>query len=92
MACGSLCIVADTGGLREVVPGDGTVGLRFRSHDSAALGEVLAQILTDDLARAKLVSEAREHVLGFDWAAVACRTREVYLELVAAGASFAVDP
>ena len=92
MACGSLCIVADTGGLREVVPGDGTVGLRFRSHDSAALGEVLAQILTDDLARAKLVSEAREHVLGFDWAEVARRTREVYLELVEAGASFAVDP
>ncbi|HEX5147126.1 MAG TPA: glycosyltransferase, partial [Conexibacter sp.] len=30
MASGCLCIVADTGGLREVVPGDGSVGLRFR--------------------------------------------------------------
>ncbi len=29
MASGCLCVVADTGGLREVVPGDGTVGLRF---------------------------------------------------------------
>ena len=92
MACGCLCIVADTGGLREVVPADGTVGLRFRSRDSAALGEVLAQIMTDDLARAKLVAEAREHVLGFDWSEVARRTRDVYLELVGATATLAVDP
>ena len=35
MASGCLCVVADTGGLREVVPGDGTVGLRFPSRDSA---------------------------------------------------------
>ncbi len=92
MACGCLCIVADTGGLREVVPGDGTVGLRFRSRDSAALGEVLAQILTDDSARAKLVAEAREHVLSFDWAEVARRTRGVYGSLVGADASLAAEP
>jgi glycogen(starch) synthase len=91
MACGCLCIVADTGGLREVVPADGTVGLRFRSRDSAALGEVLAQILEDDGARAKLVAEAREHVLGFDWSEVARRTCEVYRELVGVGAGLAVD-
>jgi glycogen(starch) synthase len=87
MACGCMCIVADTGGLREVVPADGTVGLRFRSRDSGALGEVLAQILTDDHARAKFVAEAREHVLGFDWSEVARRTREVYMELVGAEAA-----
>lgn len=92
MACGSLCIVADTGGLREVVPADGTVGLRFRSRDSAALGDVLARILTDDESRAKLVAEAREHVLGFDWGAVARRTHEVYRAMVRAGASLAIDP
>jgi glycogen(starch) synthase len=92
MACGCLCIVADTGGLREVVPADGTVGLRFRSRDSAALGEVLAQILADDDARAKLVAEAREHVLGFDWSEVARRTCEVYRELVGVSAGLAVDP
>ncbi|HEY5240734.1 MAG TPA: glycosyltransferase family 4 protein [Polyangiaceae bacterium] len=78
MASGCLCIVADTGGLREVVPGDGTVGLRFPSRDSAALGEVLEQVLTDDAGRARLVAEARAHVLRFDWAAVARRTRELY--------------
>jgi glycogen(starch) synthase len=84
MASGCLCIVADTGGLREVVPGDGTVGLRFPSRDSAALGEVLEQVLTDDAGRARVVAEARAHVLRFDWAAVARRTRELYGELTVA--------
>jgi glycogen(starch) synthase len=91
MACGCLCIVADTGGLREVVPGNGTVGLRFRSRDADALGEVLAQILNDDRARMRLVAEAREHVLGFDWREVARRTHQVYSALVDADASLAVD-
>ena len=54
MASGCLCVVADTGGLREVVPGDGTVGLRFPSRDSAALRDILEQVLTDDEARAQL--------------------------------------
>jgi glycogen synthase len=89
MASGCLCVVADTGGLREVVPGDGTVGLRFPSRDSAALGAVVAKVLTDDLARARLIAAAREHVLGFDWAEVARRTREVYAELAEAGAQSA---
>ena len=48
MASGCLCVVADTGGLREVVPSDGTVGLRFPSRDSAALRDILEQVLTDD--------------------------------------------
>jgi glycogen(starch) synthase len=84
MASGCLCVVADTGGLREVVPGDGTVGLRFPSRDSGALEAVLEQILTDDEARAQLVAEAREHVLRFDWVEVARRTQEVYGELIPA--------
>ncbi len=84
MASGCLCVVADTGGLREVVPVGGTVGHRFRSRDAAALGSILEQVLTDDEARTRVVAEAREHVLSFDWAAVAARTRGVYGELVAA--------
>ncbi|MGI8506991.1 MAG: glycosyltransferase family 4 protein [Solirubrobacteraceae bacterium] len=84
MASGCLCVVADTGGLREVVPGDGTVGLRFPSRDTAALGAILERVLTDDAERAQLVAEAREHVLRFDWAEVARETHGVYRELVAA--------
>jgi glycogen(starch) synthase len=82
MASGCLCIVADTGGLREVVPGDRSVGLRFPSRDSAALGAILQQVLTDDEMREQMVTEAREHVLCFDWVEVATRTAAIYTELV----------
>jgi glycogen(starch) synthase len=82
MASGCLCVVADTGGLREVVPVDGTVGLRFPSRDATALRAVLERILTDDATRRQLVAEAREHVLRFDWAEVARRTAEIYHSLV----------
>jgi glycogen(starch) synthase len=87
MASGCLCVVADTGGLREVVPGDGTVGLRFPSRDSSALQAILERILTDDEERAQLVSEAREHVLRFDWGEVARQTLGVYRDLAGARAS-----
>src|SRR5436190_20532603 len=76
MASGCLCVVADTGGLREVVPGDGSVGLRFPSRDSAALGAILQRVLTDDEMREQVVTEAREHVLCFDWVEVARRTAD----------------
>jgi glycogen(starch) synthase len=82
MASGCVCVVADTGGLREVIPGDGTVGLRFPSRDSTALGEILERVLTDDAERERLVAEARDHVLQFDWAQVARQTMGVYDALV----------
>jgi glycogen synthase len=78
MASGCLCVVADTGGLREVIPDDGTVGLRFPSRDSAALRDIVERVLTDDGERAQLVAEAREHVLRFDWAEVARQTLGLY--------------
>jgi glycogen(starch) synthase len=81
MASGCPCIVADTGGLREVVPGGGRVGLRFRPKDSKALGRMAEQLLTDDALRDRLVAEAREHVLRFDWADVARQTAAVYAKL-----------
>jgi glycogen synthase len=84
MASGCLCVVADTGGLREVVPVEGTVGLRFPSRDAGALRGVLERVLTDDASRRQLVSEAREHVLRFDWAEVARRTHAVYESLAGA--------
>jgi len=80
MASGCPCIVADTGGLREVVP-HGEVGLRFRTRDPEALGRMMEQVLTDASLRERLVAEASEHVLRFDWNDVARRTAEVYEEL-----------
>jgi glycogen synthase len=82
MASDCPCIVADTGGLREVVPDGKQVGLRFRSRDPEALAEVAQRVLTDEGLRADLVSEAREHVLSFDWLDVARRTAVVHGELL----------
>jgi len=77
MASGCPCIVADTGGLREVVPND-DVGLRFRSRDSASLAAMVERVLTDEPLRDRLVAEASEHVLRFDWADVARQTAKLY--------------
>jgi glycogen(starch) synthase len=77
MASGCPCIVADTGGLREVVPNQ-DVGLRFRSRDPRSLATMVERVLTDDALRDRLVAEASEHVLRFDWTDVAAQTRAVY--------------
>ncbi len=83
MASGCPCIVADTGGLREVVPAGERVGLRFNGGDAAHLGTMIERLLTDDELRERLVVEASEHVLSFDWSDVACRTLEMYRDLTA---------
>ena len=83
MASGCPCLVADTGGLREVVPNE-DVGLRFRSRDPASLARMAERILTDADLRERLVTEATEHVLGFDWADVAEQAAAVYADLTGA--------
>ncbi len=80
MASGCPCLVADTGGLREVVPNE-DVGLRFRSRDPHSLGQMAERLLTDVELRDRLVAEASEHVLSFDWADVARQVAEVYDEV-----------
>jgi glycogen(starch) synthase len=83
MASGCPCIVADTGGLREVVPHE-EAGLRFRARDPEALAEVAIRVLSDPELEARLIAEAKEHVLRFDWDDVAAQTAAVYAELVGA--------
>jgi len=80
MASGCPCLVADTGGLREVVPNE-DVGLRFRSRDPRSLASMAERLLTDEALRDRLVAEASEHVLSFDWADVARQVAGVYEEL-----------
>jgi glycogen(starch) synthase len=82
MASGCPTIVADTGGLREVVPRGRRVGLRFRARDSGSLARMAEQLLRDDTLRDRLVAEAGEHVLRFDWADVARQTQRVYAGLL----------
>jgi len=81
MASGCPCIVADTGGLREVVPAGERVGLRFNGGDAPHLGVMIERLLVDEQLRDRLVTEASEHVLSFDWSDVAQRTVGVYREL-----------
>ena len=45
MASGCPTIVADTGGLREVVPAGQRVGLRFRARDSSSLARMAEKLL-----------------------------------------------
>jgi glycogen synthase len=85
MASGCPCLVADTGGLREVVP-NADVGLRFRSRDPLSLGQMAERLLTEVDLRDRLVAEASEHVLSFDWADVARQVARVYAGAVAAPA------
>jgi glycogen(starch) synthase len=87
MASGCLCLVADTGGLREVVPDDGTAALRFQARDPKSLARMLEKMLTDEDLRRRLIAEAREHVLDFDWSEVAAETAAVYEDLVASPAA-----
>src|SRR5437763_9321176 len=81
MASGCPCLVADTGGLREVVPNE-QVGLRFESRDPVSLAGMMERVLSRAALRERLVAEASEHVLTFDWSDVAARAAEVYRDLV----------
>jgi glycogen(starch) synthase len=81
MASGCPCIVADTGGLCEVVPVGERVGLRFNGGDAEHLGVMIERLLVDEPLRERLVTEASEHVLRFDWDDIAQRTHAIYGEL-----------
>src|SRR5204863_7391724 len=81
MASGCPCIVADTGGLREIVPEDERVGLRFNGGDAEHLEVMVERLLTDKPLRERLVAEASEHVLRFDWVDVARQTAAIYADV-----------
>jgi glycogen(starch) synthase len=83
MASGCPCIVADTGGLREVVP-NRDVGLRFRAESPRSLAHWVARVLTDEELRDRLVTEASEHVLRFDWNEISTQTAALYRRVAAA--------
>ena len=79
MASGCPCLVADTGGLREVVPtrtwacaSARATPTRWGDGGAAAHRRAL---------RDRLVAEASEHVLSFDWADVARQVATVYDEV-----------
>jgi glycogen(starch) synthase len=81
MASGCPVIVADTGGLREVVPNEGA-GLRFRPRDPRALARVAIKVLSDPELEARLIAAAHEHVRRFDWTDIGAETAAVYADLI----------
>jgi glycogen synthase len=83
MAAGCPCVVADTGGLREIVPAGEEVGLRVPPDDAPALQRALARLLGDIALRERLAADARAHVTAFDWPRVAEATRDVYARVLA---------
>ena len=85
MASSCPCIVADTGGLREVVPHD-EVGLRFRARDPQSLAAMTVRVLEDAKLCRRLTAEAFDHLRRFDWGDVAQRTEAVYGELIESAA------
>ena len=58
------------------------VGLRFRARDSGSLAMMVERVLTDEELRDRLVTEASEHVLRFDWADIARQTAAVYEQVL----------
>jgi glycogen(starch) synthase len=88
MASGCPCIVADVGGLREVVPNP-DVGLRFTARDPRSLADAMRRVLGDEELRGRLIAEAAEHVMRFSWADIARRTAAVYRQLTPTAATAA---
>jgi glycogen(starch) synthase len=77
--------------LREVVPNE-DVGLRFRSRDPESLAALAERILTEPELRERLVAEASEHVLSFDWGDVAKQIARVYEEVMGRGVRTSGSP
>ena len=50
----------------------------FNGGDAEHLGVMIERLLVDDDLRDRLVTEASEHVLSFDWEDVALRTKGIY--------------
>jgi glycogen(starch) synthase len=56
------------------------VGLRFNGGDAEHLGVMMERLLVDEPLRERLVTEASEYVLRFDWEDIAQRTHAIYDE------------
>ncbi len=69
----STVMLANVGTVRLKLP-----MLRFNGGDAEHLGVMIERLLVDTELRDRLVAEASEHVLRFDWDDIAKRTRGLY--------------
>lgn len=75
MACGVPVVAADNSSLPEVV---GDAGLMVDAADTDALAEALAQLLTDQLLRARLVRSGYQQAQRFSWEEAAQQLLSTY--------------
>jgi glycogen(starch) synthase len=81
-AAGTPLVVADTGGLREIVS-HGITGLRFPAGDPAALANSVTAVLNDEVLARRLAREARVVLeREYAWSSIAERTVAVYQRAV----------
>ena len=85
LAGGAPLIVADTGGLAELVGGTGSA-LLFEPGNAAELADCIERVLTDDRLADELVVCGRELLrASYSWDAIASRTLGVYAEALTMG-------
>ncbi len=81
MACGTLVIASEVGGLAFLVQ-DGITGFHFPAEDSQALSERLIAIIENREMRRKMSAQAAEVAKDYDWDRIAARINAVYLNLL----------
>ncbi len=80
LASGAPLIVADTGGLAELVGGTGSA-LLFEPGNAEHLADCIEQVLTDQQLADRLVERGRELLdATYSWHAIAVRTLNVYVD------------
>jgi glycogen(starch) synthase len=85
LAGGAPLIVANTGGLGELVGGTGSAML-FEPGNAADLADCIEQVLTDDALADGLVARGKELLqASYSWDAIASRTLGVYAEALTVG-------
>jgi glycogen(starch) synthase len=83
LASGAPLIVADTGGLAELVGGTGSA-LLFEPGNADQLADCIERVLTDQALADELVDRGRELLEAtYSWDAIAIRTLNVYGEALA---------
>jgi glycosyltransferase involved in cell wall biosynthesis len=83
MAAGTPVITSNVSSLPEVV---GDAALLIDPMNAGAIADAMARVLTDATLRADLVRRGCERVKSFSWERSVRRTREVYAEVLQAGA------
>ncbi|WP_019203180.1 glycosyltransferase family 4 protein [Tsukamurella sp. 1534] len=90
MAAGTAVVASDLNAFSRVLDG-GESGLLVPVGDGAALGRAVADLLSDDARRDRLIAHASEAVWRFDWSVVAEQVIRVYETVAVPGVVVTID-